>query len=1035
VRHSGNEMKKRTIILLSMILVTILIGGYFAGELLLQSYIDSGAKSLLKLEKQGKLSREYGYVWQEINANNEMKRAENSIANGNSFITDAKISDSKGTINFPSLAAVRELNSIKSLHKTIRINDRNGIVLAQLQTTHTSIKLSELNDILLKTLLTTEDKHYYNRDKAYDYKALFRATIRAAFTSLTTLSLRYPRGSSTIHMQVARFLLMKYDRRGYAYAEKSITRKANELKLSEALSELYTKDEILTFYVNHCVTAGKGMLGYHDISMGLFGITPDKLSIPQCLYLARLVKWNRQVPKKIIHQIKISMPALARLFNWTPSEQLSISESLDTLTFKQISPILPQNSYLIDLANQYWRQICQTNGMNESELAEMDLADQESMIRKYGNCTITLTIDYRLQRLLENIVKVRGFGSDTTIRTDKKIGSFGSDYKKVNLPLDTLRKLWIVKHDTLFKPSPAEAVTKLKKDDTVVCNIRYKRVTRDSVHRSCFYYKRDTLHVPGQYYAYSLMDSKTHKLLAYCSKDKLGSRLQSLLVNKTPNGSSVAKPLIYAISYDLGMYKPTDMTSDDQEVTDSSLWARSIIYYKKNPVGMNYLHVPQSGGYQVHNHNDAFDGYDFLYNHLANSNNIVAVETMYRLTEFLSRKNNRDKNLKNLVDRLGIRSLQDLPNLSGPQLYCALASVVNSSNIDNNEYSSNYSTALGTLELSLYEQMHLFNALFDNTLTIAPAKHPSLFVKSIQLAGSNIMFSDSISTCTIFSDLKNVRPVHLALHKRLISNPFDSLYQYDICDDGNSNYLSNFGKSGTTDDVIRPFNADITDTTKTNYGLWNAVMRLQLKRDDLRRTVANDTMIKKIKGLHIAYDSVPEVEMLDVTLASIGECNKQFTGERDGKTLHGYVSRELLHAFGVPCTTGIYADYDEELQRETSDRKKYASNDESDLSFFSKALIKLKSGLGSKAAVDEIRFDEGPKLKGKSYRRMLKFGQYMGENSRYYCDLLDKLKDPGSPERAEAIIAKITEIHPGNQILKRDIDRACTSLLESLKEK
>jgi hypothetical protein len=329
--------------------------------------------------------------------------------------------------------------------------------------------------------------------------------------------------------------------------------------------------------------------------------------------------------------------------------------------------------------------------------------------------------------------------------------------------------------------------------------------------------------------------------------------------------------------------------------------------------------------------------------------------------------------------------------------------------------------------------MHLFNAMFDNTLTISPAKHPSLFVKSIHLAGSNIAFSDSISTCTIFSDLKNIRPVHLALHKRLVSNPSDRLSGYDICDNSKDNYLSNFAKSGTTDDIIKPFNADITDTTRTNYGLWNAVMRLRLKRDDLRKAVAMDTMIYKIKGVHITYDSVPEEEVLDVTLASIGECNKQFTGERDGKTLHGYVSREFLHAFGVPCSTGIYADYDEELQKETSDKKKYASNGESDLSFFSKALIKLKSGLGPKAAVDEIRFDKGPTLKGKSYRRMLKFAQFMGENSRYYCELLDKLKNPESPGQAQEIIAKITAINPGNQILKRDIERACGSLLESLK--
>ncbi len=641
-------MKKNHLLHICIISLLTVVGSYFILILLFQTYIDLSAKKLLYLEKQGKLSKVYGYVWQEINAEKEMKRAESSIANGDNFKAENKISNNKNTHNFPSLAAVQELNSIKSLQRTVRINDRNGVVLAQLKTTHTSVKLSELNNILLKTLLATEDKHYYTREKAYDFNSLLRATVRAAFTSLATFRLHYPRGSSTIHMQVARFLLMKYDSRGYAYTEKSISRKVNEIKLAEALGKLYTKDEILTLYVNHCVSAGRGMLGYHDISMGLFAVSPDKLTIPQSLYLARLVKWNRQVPSKIIHQIKASMPELARLFGWNREKQLSIYKSLNTLSFKQLSPILPENSYLIDLANEYWRNICKLNGMSESELAELDIADPESMIRRYGNLTISLTIDYRLQKFLETIVKTRGFGSDTTIRTDIKTGSQGSDICMVKIPSDTLRKLWIVKHDTLFKPSSSEAAVKLKRGDTIVCNIRYKKSKKDTFHRSCFYYKRDTLHVPGQYYAYSIMDSRTHKLLAYCSKDKLGSRLQSLLVNKYPNGSSVAKPLIYAFAYDLGMYNPDDMTSDDQDITDSCLWARSTIFSGNKPIGMNYRNVPQRVGYQVHNHNNIFDGYDFLYNHLSNSNNIVAVETMYRLTSFLSNEKNRIEVFSNL---------------------------------------------------------------------------------------------------------------------------------------------------------------------------------------------------------------------------------------------------------------------------------------------------------------------------------------------------------------------------------------------------
>jgi len=587
--------------------LAILTGLYFGTVFLFNLYIDFSAKKLVSLEQNGLLSRNYGYVWQEINANNDMNLAEQTITTGlNGF--DIKQDGAKRNVkNFPSLAAVAELNKIKSLNRTIRVNDRNGIVLADIQTIHTSVNLTDLNEILLKSLIATEDKNFYTRNHGYDVNAIMRATAKAVVRSLVTLKFHYPRGSSTIQMQVARFLLMKYDRRGFAYTEKSVFRKLNELKLSQALGMTYSKDEILYLYVNHCVTAGRGMLGYHDISMGLFGVTPDKLSVPQSLYLSRIVKWNRQVPKKIINQIKANMPALREQFLWDKHDEEEISAALDTMTFLERKPIIASNSCVLDLANEYWKMICRQNGMSSDDVAQMDIADPESTIRRYGNCSITLTIDYRLQKLLEDIISKRGYGSDTLLRTDVRLGGEGFTFFGDTVPSDSMRVVSVMESDTTFT-FDNEVTASLRSGDTLIYNIRYKKLENDSIRRSCFYYKRDTLRVSGQYYAYAIMDSKTGKLLAYSSRDKLGSRLQSFNVNKTPNGSSVAKPIIYALNYDLGVYLPSDMANDDEEYPDSSLWARTRIVKNGMAVGMNYKNVPDIKGYDVHNHNDTFEG-------------------------------------------------------------------------------------------------------------------------------------------------------------------------------------------------------------------------------------------------------------------------------------------------------------------------------------------------------------------------------------------------------------------------------------------
>lgn len=1031
-------MKKKTVTIISLLfLLPVFI--YFGAEILLWVYINSGAKQLLKLEKQGLLSKNYGYIWQEINSSKEMNKFSGIISGGSTSSQQKNRISEEKIRNFPSLAAISELNEIKNFHKTITIADRHGIALAKLQTIHTCVFLNDINEILISSLLTTEDKNFYKRKSAYDYNALLRSVFCSVWKSVKTFKLQRPRGSSTIHMQVARFLLMKYDSRGYAFSEQNLSRKLQELKLAAALKLSYSNQEILTTYINHCVSAGRGMRGYHDISMKLFGVHPRELSLTQSLYLSRLVKWNRHVPSKIIGQIKTSMPSLARHFKWTDKQQDTIIHSLDTLSFRPAQNIIPARSHLIDLANEYWKKICKGNGISESELSEMDIADPESMIRRYGNLTIRLAIDYRLQSMLEQLVDSRGFGPDTTIRTDLLIGSEG-----VNLPLtenilacrDTIRKVIVLKEDSVVRIS-GNAVN-LHKNDTLVQNIRYKK-NKDHIRRSCFTYYRDTITVSGQYFAYAIMNSKTRELLAYYSRDRLGSRLLSLHVNRNPNGSSTSKPLIYAMAYDLGIYSPTDMASDDIEYGDSCAWARHFYGPEEKPTGVTYLLAAEKSGYTVHNHHKRFDGYDYLFNHLSNSNNIMAVETMYRLNTNMNSDDPKSERVKSFISRTGMKVFYRGDQITGPSLYTALAGLCTGSAITDSVKklcSNRYSIALGTLELSLYEQLHLFNILYDGKLVANPSGHAGLFVKKVEMAGNEVHFDDSLPLRTIFDCMENLHPVHLGLHKRLVNATFPSLNNLDICNSEKPKNVSNFAKSGTTDDIIKPYYATSTDNYRTNYGLWNAVLRLNLKKEDLMEAIKSDSLLKDQKTILLS-DLVPEQEILDITLACIGECDKQHTGTRDGKTLHSYVSTSLLKRFGAqPCSSGFFQTYERQIKKETSDQVKYGFQDKSDLSGWSKLMIKLKTGFNSDISGEEIvfekpRFGDGVRLKGKNYRKMLKFAPYMGEESKRYLSLIEQLREPLAMEDLDEILKEIKSIEIRNKFIKEELDKACWSLLRS----
>jgi hypothetical protein len=222
--------------------------------------------------------------------------------------------------------------------------------------------------------------------------------------------------------------------------------------------------------------------------------------------------------------------------------------------------------------------------------------------------------------------------------------------------------------------------------------------------------------------------------------------------------------------------------------------------------------------------------------------------------------------------------------------------------------------ALGTLEMSLYEQMHLFNVLYNNDLVELPAERNSLVIESMRLNGVSVPLNDTLRRYHPFTDINTIRPTLLGLHKRLTGTAWEGLRDFDVAyqaDESDPVYesgrfdpdafylddpLSNFAKSGTSDDIIRPFNVDASSKRRTNYCMWNAVIRVDLS---------------KIPG------AAKDPEVKDITIASIGEGNQQYTGSRDGKSLHRFLTTGLLKTAGVKAPDGYFGQYENYLKRVT----------------------------------------------------------------------------------------------------------------------
>jgi len=136
------------------------------------------------------------------------------------------------------------------------------------------LAFSEIPTILIQAVLTTEDRSFYSHNGV-----CIRGILRAIIKDI--LAGEYVEGASTITQQLAKTLFLTN--------EKKITRKIKEAILAFQLERRYTKDEILTRYLNQ-VYFGSGAYGVKSAAGLYFGKKLSELNISECALIAGLPK-------------------------------------------------------------------------------------------------------------------------------------------------------------------------------------------------------------------------------------------------------------------------------------------------------------------------------------------------------------------------------------------------------------------------------------------------------------------------------------------------------------------------------------------------------------------------------------------------------------------------------------------------------------------------------------------------------------------------------------------------------------------------
>ena len=162
----------------------------------------------------------------------------------------------------------------------------DGVLLGKYYRENRSpVKFAQISPNVLNALIYTEDMRFYDHS-GIDFKGFF-----AIFYYLVKGD---QRGSSTITQQLAKNL---YKTRGanfqgwlgYIPGVSTVLAKAKEWKLAIKLERAYTKNEILTLYLN-TVDFGSNSFGIKVASKTFFGTSPDSLSIPQAAMLVGVLR-------------------------------------------------------------------------------------------------------------------------------------------------------------------------------------------------------------------------------------------------------------------------------------------------------------------------------------------------------------------------------------------------------------------------------------------------------------------------------------------------------------------------------------------------------------------------------------------------------------------------------------------------------------------------------------------------------------------------------------------------------------------------
>lgn len=170
-------------------------------------------------------------------------------------------------------------NDISDITEVSQMTYADGTQIATIKSDliRTRVNSDQISPLLKKAVIATEDENFDNH-----HGIVPKALVRALISDITGIG--GSSGGSTLTQQLVKQQILT--------DETTFDRKANEILLAYRVENFFSKDEILTTYLNVSPfgrnNKGENIAGVEEAARGIFGKNASELTLPQAAFIAGL---------------------------------------------------------------------------------------------------------------------------------------------------------------------------------------------------------------------------------------------------------------------------------------------------------------------------------------------------------------------------------------------------------------------------------------------------------------------------------------------------------------------------------------------------------------------------------------------------------------------------------------------------------------------------------------------------------------------------------------------------------------------------